>query len=294
MISIILRAKNEMPWVKYTIRMLSKQTLQDFELLCVDSGSTDGTWEALQAFQPDIIYQIKPEDYIPGRVLNDAIARTRGDIIVFNNADCIPQDEHWLQNLVDKLSPEKAGQDAPVAVFANQLPRPNAIPLVQKDYARAFGDGTIHSQWRHFFSLASSAVTREIITKYPFNPDIQYSEDIDWSWRIKKLGYKIEYIPDARVEHSHNYDLKQIIKRYTGEGKAEKVIYAEEYAAEALQCTPRDLDFQRSVILAAGMESLRDWLWLARRGDVAWMLRSPAYRFLQRYSAYKGRVGKAK
>jgi rhamnosyltransferase len=268
--------------------MLRKQRRQDFELLCVDSGSTDGTWEALQAFKPDIIYQIKPDEYIPGKVLNDAVAKTKGDVIVFNNADCIPQNEFWLENLVAGL--ESTPERCIIAAFANQLPRPDAIPLVQKDYERAFGDGSVHKTWRHFFSLASSAVSRDIIIQYPFNPDIRYSEDIEWSWRMKKLGKSIIYAQDARVEHSHNYDLKQLIKRYKGEGRAEKAIYGEEYAQDQNTGFAREFDFIHSVVLATGMETLRDWIWLARRGDVAWMLKSPVYRFLQRLSAFRGRT----
>jgi rhamnosyltransferase len=266
--------------------MLKKQSRQDFELLCVDSGSTDGTWEALQDFHPDIIYQIQPEEYIPGRVLNAAIAKTKGEIIVFNNADCIPQNKFWLEKLVQPL---EQNQDM-IAAFANQIPRPAAIPLVRKDYERAFGDGSIHQTWRHFFSLASSVVRRDAITEYPFNPDIQYSEDIEWSWRMKKLGFQIAYAPDAVVEHSHNYDLKGIKKRYRGEGRAEKQIYAAEYAAEAAAGRIRDFSFFHSVILAFGMETLRDMLWLCKRGEVDWIFKSPGYRFLQRYSAYQGRT----
>jgi glycosyltransferase involved in cell wall biosynthesis/GT2 family glycosyltransferase len=280
-ISIILRAKNEMPWLKYTLRMLKAQKNQDFELICVDSGSTDGSWELLQEYAPDVLYQIAPEDYIPGRVLNNAIQHAKGEYIVFNNADCIPLDRDWLENLVQPLREDPEV----VAVFANQLARNDAIPLVQKDYERAFGDGRISANWRHFFSLASSAVRRDIITQYPFNPDIQYSEDIEWSWRMKKMGHKIRYVPESRVEHSHNYSLPQIKKRYFGEGKAEAFIYREYYKEH-----PEDLSFFRSVMVAATMEYLRDILYLSKIKRPDWLAKAKLYRFAQRYYAYQGRI----
>ncbi|HQQ68020.1 MAG TPA: glycosyltransferase family A protein, partial [Candidatus Cloacimonadota bacterium] len=183
MISIILRVKNEMPWLKYTLKMLKAQDRQDYELICVDSGSTDGGWELLQSYTPDLLYRIAHEDYIPGKVLNDAISHAKGDYIVFNNADCIPLDSQWLSNLISPLEMDPET----VAVFANQIARRDADLLVRKDYERAFGDGTISKKWRHFFSLASSAVRRDIILKHPFNPDVQYSEDVEWSWRMKQL-----------------------------------------------------------------------------------------------------------
>ncbi len=287
MISIIIRAKNEMPWLKYTLQMLKKQSRQDFEVIAVDSGSTDGSYEYLQDFQPEVLYQIKPEEYIPGKVLNEAIQHSKGEIIVFNNADCIPQNEYWLQNLVQALESAEAG--TAVAAFANQIPRPNASPLVRKDYERAFGDGKTHSTWRHFFSLASSAVTRHAITDYPFNPEIRYSEDIEWSWRMKNMGYHIAYAPDAVVEHSHDYSLKGIAKRFRGEGKAEAFIYRELYQNEP-QIWQREGSLFGGVILPAGAETLRDIVYLIHHREFDWVLKAPLYRFLQRYYTFLGRT----
>ncbi|MDD3535891.1 MAG: glycosyltransferase [Candidatus Cloacimonetes bacterium] len=280
MISIILRAKNEMPWLAETLSMLKRQKNQGFELIAVDSGSTDGSYELLQEYQPDILYQIAPESYIPGKVLNAAIAKAKGEIIVFNNADSIPLDEDWL----DKLTAPFAEDAELIAVYANQVPRQEAIPLVRKDYERAFGDGKISAQWRHFFSLASSAVRREIILEYPFDEDIQYSEDIEWSWRMKQMGYKIRYLPEARVEHSHNYTLKQIKKRYYGEGKAEGFIYQDLFHKE-----PAQKSFFRSVWLAFIAEYLRDIVYLVKHKEYKWIVPAKFYRFAQRYYAYLGR-----
>ncbi|HOH46421.1 MAG TPA: glycosyltransferase [Candidatus Cloacimonadota bacterium] len=280
MISIIIRAKDEMPWLKYTLRLLNLQERQDFELICVDSGSQDGSWELLQSTKTKLCYRIKPEDYIPGKVLNQAIAQSSGEIIVFNNADCIPLNRFWLSELLRPLE-----TDASIAAaYACQIARPDAHPMVQKDYERAFGDGRIAASWKHFFSLASSAVRRDLIQNYPFNEEISYSEDIEWSWRMKSMGYKIAYAPEAKVWHSHNYNLKQIKKRYLGEGKAEAYIYRDHYEEH-----PEEKSFARSVLLSAGMETLRDAAFLLRKGRPDWLPKAPLYRLAQRYYAWKGR-----
>lgn len=270
-VSIIMRVFNEMPYIKYALKMLKKQTFNDFELIIVDSGSTDGSYEVAQQYGADIIYQIEPGSYIPGKVLNEAIAKCSGEVIVFNNSDCIPQNNVWLEKLIQPLLDNKKV----VSTFANQIPRVDATPLVRKDYERAFGDGMIHKKWLHFFSLASSAVRKETITDYPFDPKIQYSEDIEWSWRMKNLGKKIIYVPDSIVEHSHNYTLKGLIKRYRGEGKAEMFIYAK----------PRG-NFFRNVIISAGMEILRDIIYLVKHKEYQWIPYAFIVRFLQRYSVW--------
>ena len=61
-----------------------------------------------------------------------------GDVVVFNNSDAVPCDQHWLEALVRPLLSGRA-----VFAFANQLPRPDATMLVRKDSERAFGDGTV-------------------------------------------------------------------------------------------------------------------------------------------------------
>lgn len=274
-VSIIMRVYNEMPYIKYALRKLKQQSFQDFELIVVDSVSTDGSYELAEKANPDIIYQIPKGSYVPGRVLNEAISKASGEIIVFNNSDCIPQNNYWLENLIRPFEQDKHT----IAVFANQVPRPDATPLVRKDYERAFGDGSISSKWKHFFSLASSAVRREIILQYPFNPTIQYSEDIEWSWRMKQLGKKITYVPDAIVEHSHNYTWKGLIKRYTGEGKAEKEIYQE----------PRGF-WVKVVLLSATVEFVRDSLYLIKHGQIQWIPYSLCLRFLQRHCVWKARA----
>jgi glycosyltransferase involved in cell wall biosynthesis len=280
-ISIIMRAKNEMPWLKQSLQMLTRQSRQDFELICVDSGSTDGGWEILKNSSAAKVYQIPSQTYIPGKVLNEAITHARGDIIVFNNADAIPQNDDWLQNLVQPLEEDPEL----VAVYANQIPRPDAIPLVKKDYQRAFGDGKTAARWRHFFSLASSAVRAETIRKHPFNEDLNYSEDIEWSWRMKNQGFRIAYAKDALVEHSHNYTLRQIAKRYKGEGIAEAYIYRMLYAADGA-----DLSFFRAVMLSAIAEITRDILYLFKTKKISWIPKAKLYRFAQRYFAWKGRT----
>ena len=174
-ISIVMRSKNDIEYIEQTLKMLYRQEYKDFELISVDSGSTDGTFEIIKKYNRDTFYQIKPDDYIPGRVLNEAVKKCSGDIIVFNNSDCIAQNEQWLGNLLRPFDDNNIG-----AVYGRQIPRPNAHPLIIKDYERAFSDGSISSKWFHFFSLATSAIRKDLLEKWPFDETIKYSEDIEW------------------------------------------------------------------------------------------------------------------
>jgi rhamnosyltransferase len=264
---------NDLSFIEKTLTAVLNQKFKDFELINIDSGSTDGAYEIIKKYNPDKSYQIRREDYVPGRVLNNAVKLCSGEIIVFNNSDCIPMNSDWLGNLIKPLleHPEI------VAVFGNQIPRPDAAPLVIKDYRRAFGDGSISASWGHFFSLATSAVRKCDIMRHPFNESLKYSEDSEWSWRMKRAGWEIAYAPDAVVEHSHNYALREVWKRFYNEGLADGFIYGGKKS------------FPAGMLLPFGVEACRDIEFLIRNGRIAYIPYGLVYRFIQRLSAWKGR-----
>ncbi len=271
-VSIVMRSCNDIKYIEKTLEMVFKQSFTDFEIINVDCSSTDGTFDVIKRFNPDKSYQIPQQDYVPGKVLNAAVKRCRGAVVVFNNSDCLPCDENWLANLVRPIIDVKA-----VAVYGRQLPRPDATPLVKKDNYRAFS--SISQGWFHFFSLATSAILKAELEAYPFNEKIQYSEDVEWSYRAKKRGSVIAFAETACVEHSHNYSPEQMIKRFYGEGYAEGAIYGRRGRGDG---------FVFKVLKSAAAEILRDAAYLLKNGQPGWILKSPAYRWRQRYWTYKG------
>jgi len=271
-VSIVIRSMNDIKYIERTMQMIMEQEFRDFELVNVDSGSTDGTFEVVKKYNPDA-WQIPPGSYVPGKVLNEAVARCHGKYVVFNNSDCIPVNRQWLGNIIRPLQEDpKTG-----AVYGRQICRPDARPLVRKDGERAYGDGGVSRSWGHFFSLATSAAPRELLERYPFDPAIRYSEDVEWSYRMKQLGYGIVYAPDAVVEHSHNYTLREVWKRFYNEGLAEGQIYG-------LRPGCWNGFFRPWVA-----ESLRDLVYLLRHGQLHHLPYGLIYRFRQKYAVYRGR-----
>lgn len=269
-VSIVVRSCNDIDYIRQTLDMIQKQSFQDFELVNPDSNSSDGTFDIIKQYNPNV-YRIEGK-YVPGLVLNDAVARCNGEIIVFNNSDCVPQDEFWLENIIKPFQ-----DDQVVAVYGKQLPREDAFPLVIKDYERAFSEQALN--WTHFFSLATSAIRKKSLIDYPFDEKIQYSEDIEWSWRARKRGEKIVFASDSVVEHSHNYTNQEIKKRFYGEGLAEPAIYGKRCFEETyLGCVLKP-------VLA---ETLRDWLYLLKKKNFDWLFKAPYYRYLQRANVYRG------
>ena len=226
-VSILVRAHNDAAHVGDTLdAIFAQKAMFPFETVVCDDSSSDATL-AIASRYPVRFVKRPDGPYKPGRTLNAMVRSARGQIVVFNNADAVPRDCNWLERLV---APILADTSANVATFANQLPRPDAMALVRRDSERAFGDGRIHSKWRFFFSLASAAAPRALLLENPFDESIQYSEDVDWAWRLSRKAeapLSVVYCPDAHVEHSHNYSVRELARRFRGEGAADAVIFGD-------------------------------------------------------------------
>lgn len=269
-VTVIVRSHNDRPFVEKTLRALLDQDCDlPVDILSGDDASTDGTAEAIAQLFPTVRRATRPDGpYIPGRTLNHLVRQATGDIIVFNNADAIPQNPQFLRNLI---APLRSGQAD--ATYANQLPRPDATWLVRKDSLRAFGDGSIARSWGFFFSLASSAALRDDLLANPFDETFQYSEDVEWA---RRRPLRIAYCPDALVEHSHNYTFAELRKRFRGEG------YAEAQRSGHVPSLARTL-------LGACRETLRDAAFLLRHPQgLAELSAAFPRRWLQRNSFRQG------
>ncbi len=217
-VSVIMRTKNSDWVVAQALAGLFSQTFTDFELIVVDSGSTDKTLDIVRQ-HPCRIIEIAPTAYYPGDVLNMAIQEAKAEIIVFQNSDAVPLCPQTLERLVDAFDDKNIS-----AAFARQLPRPEADTWVLRDYAVSFPDAEQTPDWITF-SLPLAALRKSIWQSRPFYTDAWASEDTEWGlWAIKN-GYKIRYVKDAIVMHSHNYTLRQIYGRKFVEGEADAFIY---------------------------------------------------------------------
>src|SRR5882724_2114062 len=90
LVSIIIRSFNEGWALRQTLPALQAQDYRNWELIVIDSGSTDDSVELIQQAQPP-------------RVMNTGVRLARSNFVIFLNADATPQDSQWLRPLVRVL-----------------------------------------------------------------------------------------------------------------------------------------------------------------------------------------------
>lgn len=217
-VTVIMRTKNVAGVVGQALDGLFAQDYGDFELLVVDSGSTDDTLDVVSQYEARVEH-LAADSYVPGRVLNRAIAGCGSPVVVFQNSDAVPLHQQALSALLAPFD------DADVdATFGRQLPRPEAQTWVRGDYERAFPAMPPPPAWLPY-SLPFAAMRRSAWVQRPFYDAAWGSEDTEWGVAAARDARLIEYVPEAAVMHSHNYTLRQLFGRRFIEGEADAFIY---------------------------------------------------------------------
>ncbi|MEO5803897.1 MAG: glycosyltransferase [Verrucomicrobiota bacterium] len=235
LVSIILRSYNEAWALRDTLPALQSQEYKNWELLVIDSGSTDGSVDLIRKANPKHFQQIKSSEYNPSRVMNWGMRMARGDFGIFVNADATPQGANWLRPLVTALlTPTTA------AVFGKQIPRPDCQAVYACDYERCFGSRRESTKWDHFFSMVSSGIRKDIWSRRGFLEKLQYAEDDEYTRWCRAQNLDVVYCPESVVMHSHNYTPAQAYKRYFGDARALAASWPE---------NPNHFNFPRTVLL---------------------------------------------
>jgi rhamnosyltransferase len=226
-VSVIIPTYNEEgPVFEEALEAISSQR-SDFayEILVVDSGSSDGTTDLARKYSARVL-SIPKSEFNHGGTRNRGISEARGEFAVMTVGDAIPADEFWLQGLVENL----ANDERVAGAYSRQIPRQDCNPFTRYGLENHFTnlperrEQVIEDLASYealpprrklelvTFDDVSSCLRRSVWEKHPYK-ELSYGEDIEWAERVLKEGYKIVYDPKSAVIHSHNrsvlYELKK-------------------------------------------------------------------------------------
>src|SRR5207249_4609353 len=94
-VSLIVSLCNQANTLPQVLKGISMQTSRPDEILFADDGSTDDTRDRLAAFSASwggrVAHFWQPnEGFRKNRILNQTVAATTGEYIVFTDGDCVP------------------------------------------------------------------------------------------------------------------------------------------------------------------------------------------------------------
>lgn len=225
--SVVIPVYNRPDEVDELLQSLCGQTYRDFEVVVVEDGSAIPCKLVVEKYAEmlDVHYFEKPNSG-PGQTRNYAAERSRGEYLLILDSDCILP-ETYLAAVEAELQRE------PADAFGGPDRAHDSFSDVQKaiNYAMTsfFTTGGIRGgkkKMDKFYPRSfNMGVRAEVYKALGGFSAMRFGEDIDFSIRIFKGGYRCRLFPEAWVWHKRRTDLKKFFKQVHNSGIARIDLY---------------------------------------------------------------------
>lgn len=225
--SVIVPVYNRPDEVDELLCSLTKQTFRDFEVIIVEDGSSLPCKNVAEKYRDslDIHYYIK-ENSGPGQTRNYGAERSNGEYLLILDSDCILP-EGYLAAIEAELQRE------PADAFGGPDRAHDSFTAVQKaiNYAMTsfFTTGGIRGgkkKMDKFYPRSfNMGVRAEVYRALHGFSAMRFGEDIDFSIRIFKGGYRCRLFPEAWVWHKRRTDFRKFFKQVHNSGIARINLY---------------------------------------------------------------------
>lgn len=225
--SVIIPVYNRPDEVNELLESLTLQTCNDFEVVVVEDGSSIPCQEVVEKYSDrlDIHYYNKPNSG-PGQTRNYGAERSHGEYLIILDSDCILPPGYFE-------AVEKELQSSPVDAFGGPDRAHASFTDIQKaiNYSMTsfFTTGGIRGgkkKMDKFYPRSfNMGVRRSVYQTLGGFSKMRFGEDIDFSIRIFKAGYRCRLFPSAWVYHKRRTDLKKFFKQVHNSGIARINLY---------------------------------------------------------------------
>ena len=224
--SIIVATYNRLEEIKELteslINMAKHPGTPSFEWIVVDDGSEDGTDAFLQDqdFEFDLRV-IKQQNQGPGAARNRGMAEAKGEYFLFLDSDCTVPPEYLVE--VDRALTEHqwdafGGPDTYREDFSPLL---KAINYSMTSFTGTGGTrGSKKSVTKFYPRSFNMGLSRKVYETIGDMGGLRHGQDMDYSARIYKAGFKVGLIERAYVYHKRRTSLRKFFKQIFNWGVA--------------------------------------------------------------------------
>ena len=232
-ISVIIPTYNRHQTLVRALSALAAQTIRDFQVIVVDDGSTDGTWEVVSRWKdarPDLCFRLdmaRQANLLQGQARNRGLKIARGRLAMFIGDDILVAPD-CLAHHLNAHQKWNARGDAAILGFTDwDRETVRATPFLEfiNNDGPQFGYGHLKKgQEVPFTCFYTSHISLPMKTlgSEPFSPlfNAYGWEDAEVGYRMTRQGMRILYCPPARAFHAHPMDLTSFCKRQVQVGES--------------------------------------------------------------------------
>lgn len=214
--SVVVRTLNEARHLEELFKGISKQQTDnlEYEVVLVDSGSTDQTLSIAQKYGCRILH-ISREQFSFGRSLNIGCEAASGDILVIISGHCVPASPQWLQKLCQPLLDSSAQYS-----YGRQLGGHTSQFSECQVFNKYFSTTSRIPQEGFYCNNANAALLKTSWARYRFDEELTGLEDMHLAQRLVRDGCRVAYVAEAPVYHYHSETWPQVRRRFEREAIA--------------------------------------------------------------------------
>ena len=190
-VTVITVVYNNVSGIKETLESFVSQSWSNKELVVIDGGSTDGTWEIINSFSDNIAYKCSEPDGGIYDAMNKGIDRADGEWVTFLNSGDVFVDDQVLERVFGNN--EYLGVDV---VYGNSVEVSGTARLLQiapSDVSRM----EYFPVYRHGSSFVRTSVQRKYKFDLSLKKELGYSLDWEMIHRLYNDGYSFEKVDVA-------------------------------------------------------------------------------------------------
>ncbi|MCE2617051.1 MAG: glycosyltransferase [Phocaeicola sp.] len=225
--SFIIPVYNRPEEVDELLNSLMQQTVHDFEVIVVEDGSSVPCKSVVEKYASIIpIHYYNKENSGPGQTRNFGADKAEGEYLLILDSDCIIP-SGYLAAVDEELSREPAdafgGPDRAHASFSDIQ---KAINYAMTSFFTTGGIRGGKKKLDKFYPRSfNMGVKADVYKALGGFSKMRFGEDIDFSIRIFKGGYRCRLFPEAWVWHKRRTDLKKFFKQVHNSGIARVNLY---------------------------------------------------------------------
>lgn len=198
MISVVIRNKNQAPALSFLLKNLTERYAGDFaEIIVIDNLSTDESAAVTEQYGARLV---TIEKFSYGGSANLAASEAKNPIVVIFSAHSYPVSHDFFKLIKEKF------KDNPNLAGLRCLHSTNDY----RNYINNISAATDPNKSGLIFS--GSAFSKQVWEIQPFRNDVATFEDKEWTVRVLKAGYEIDYVPSIFHYEMHRTPKQQFFR----------------------------------------------------------------------------------
>ncbi|MCR4705506.1 MAG: glycosyltransferase [Lachnospiraceae bacterium] len=169
------------------------------------------------------IHHLSRREFDHGGTRRKGVSKSDAGYFLCMTQDAVPTDTDLVKRLVDAFSGNEDGKGEIAVSYARQMPWPDASPITsftrgfnypENSLVKSKADlGTLGIK-TYFCSNVCAMYDRKIFDALGgFIRRTIFNEDMIYAAKAITMGYRIAYVADAKVFHSHEYGAVQELRR---------------------------------------------------------------------------------